>query len=222
MIIQNKMENKDKDKIDFTALWTELSNKIKGAYPYFIIFYALALIASWQFKNWRPFFNWFGMHVLAIIFTVLFLFISGWRFRDSFYDFFSLVKRRIKKFFLFLKNTFILMPRRDKIWLAVKIFIITTSLIYASYQALSTMKLLVLAYALATILFVVDSRLSAGLALFFLISCPILIVIKKGKLVEDSAVYAYYFLIITVLARIKEMWRENRVKNNRGGKCSAA
>ncbi|MDO8515122.1 MAG: hypothetical protein Q7S14_01355 [bacterium] len=39
-----------------------------------------------------------------------------------------------------------------------------------------------------------DGRYAFGLALFFLILCPILLVLKKNEVAETSAVFAYLFL----------------------------
>jgi len=52
-----------------------------------------------------------------------------------------------------------------------------------------------------------DSRITASLALLFLISCPILLSLKKDAIAELMAVYTYYFLVITVILQIVEYKR---------------
>jgi len=61
---------------------------------------------------------------------------------------------------------------------------------------------LILIYFGMAIVWKLASRIAAGLALFFLASCPILLALKNEALAEIFAVYAYYFLVITVVGEI--------------------
>ena len=49
-----------------------------------------------------------------------------------------------------------------------------------------------------------DSRITAFGALVSLASCPVLLIFQNQSLAEDMAVYAYYFLVITVVLQIIE------------------
>jgi hypothetical protein len=52
-----------------------------------------------------------------------------------------------------------------------------------------------------------ESRIIAGLALLFLLSCPFLLAYKESDLAEQMAVYAYYFLVMTVTLQIADLKR---------------
>lgn len=52
-----------------------------------------------------------------------------------------------------------------------------------------------------------DSRVTAIGALISLASCPILLITKQDVYAEQMAVYAYYFLVITVVLQIIEYKR---------------
>jgi len=55
-----------------------------------------------------------------------------------------------------------------------------------------------------------DSRIVAGVVLAFLISCPILLIFERENIAEQMAIYAYYFLVMTVVLQIKEYLEESR------------
>lgn len=57
---------------------------------------------------------------------------------------------------------------------------------------------------LSFLVFEWDNRIIALFALGFLVSCPFLLIFKKEVLAEQSAVYAYYFLVITVILQLIE------------------
>lgn len=67
----------------------------------------------------------------------------------------------------------------------------------------------ILAYGLIAVLFIIESRIAAGFALICLAACPFLLIFKQEILAEAMAVYAYYFLIITVLIQIRELKKES-------------
>ena len=52
-----------------------------------------------------------------------------------------------------------------------------------------------------------DGRYAVGVALFFLILCPFLLIAKKEKIAETSAIFTYYFLVIGVLQQFIEYLR---------------
>ncbi len=57
-----------------------------------------------------------------------------------------------------------------------------------------------------------ENRIIGVLALLSLASCPVLLSFQKDDLAETMAVYAYFFLVMTVVLQIVEYWYEN--KNN--------
>jgi hypothetical protein len=60
-----------------------------------------------------------------------------------------------------------------------------------------------------------DSRVIASLALISLSSCPVLLQMKQDKIAEEMAVYAYFFLVMTVVLQIVEYIREGREEKKR-------
>jgi len=66
---------------------------------------------------------------------------------------------------------------------------------------------LILIYFGMAIVWKLTSRIAAGLALFFLASCPVLLIFKNESLAETFAIYAYYFLVITVVGEILSLKR---------------
>lgn len=57
-----------------------------------------------------------------------------------------------------------------------------------------------------------DSRISIAIALLFLISCPVLLILKEEALAERMAIFAYAFLVCGVIAQIKECFKEKKEK----------
>jgi len=56
----------------------------------------------------------------------------------------------------------------------------------------------------------IQSRYPASGALVLLVICPFLLIFKKNDLAEQSAVYAYYFLIFTVIMAFYELKKEDK------------
>lgn len=90
----------------------------------------------------------------------------------------------------------------------IKIGIIIIVLGYAVNNKINIINFSILAYALISVLFIVESRIAAGLALMLLVSIPFLLIVKKNEMAEQVAIYAYYFLVITVLTQIREYKKE--------------
>lgn len=55
---------------------------------------------------------------------------------------------------------------------------------------------------------------TGGVALFFLGLCPFLLVFKKDAIAEQSAIYAYYFLVISVVLMIIENFNNKGQEND--------
>ncbi len=80
--------------------------------------------------------------------------------------------------------------------------------IYFPYTTLSGYSLLL--YALISIFYVLDSRISATIALLYLVSCPFFLYRKQDLIAEEMATKAYYFLVITVITQIRELKFKNQ------------
>jgi len=190
------------EKIDPKILKQELRGKIREFYPYFLGFYLLAVIVSLFSKTWQSFFYWPGFNASVLFFTALF--ILTFKFKLSLkFNF----KTRLAK-----------LTWRD--WL--KISLIVLVLAFAIHKNIIVIDFLILAYALLSFLYILDSRLSAGVALALLASCPVFLIFKKDPFAETAAVYAYYFLVITVLTQIRELKNDKKgekiTQTNSGGK----
>ena len=94
--------------------------------------------------------------------------------------------------------------------LVIKLLCIGGVLFFALYQGAPIIDFLILGYGLASVLFRIESRYAAGAALFFLALCPIVLLLKKDAIAESLAVYAYYFLVITVVTQLRELKREGK------------
>jgi len=69
-----------------------------------------------------------------------------------------------------------------------------------------------LMFFLAFLMYRWSSRLPGVLAILTLTACPILLALKLDAAAEQTAVYAYLFLVMTVVLQIIEYWRESRKK----------
>lgn len=216
-----------------------MKGKIREFYPYFLGFYLLSLFVAIFSRTWHSFFYWPAFHGAIIIFTVLFLLTIkfnfhlnlkfklnlklgersvSWRmitvrtFRFLVYlagRFFQIAWRLAKAVLLFVFKKIAELPLKVKL----KISVIIAILAFALFKSIGVLDFLVLAYALISVLFVIESRLAAGAALILLASCPLFLILKKDTFAETAAVYAYYFLMITVLTQIREL------KNEKEGVC---
>ncbi|MCX6715653.1 MAG: hypothetical protein NT077_01390 [Candidatus Taylorbacteria bacterium] len=86
------------------------------------------------------------------------------------------------------------------------IFVILLLIWNFSYEAIIFLILFV-----AFALYDWDSRIIATGALVSLASCPILLITKQDAIAEQMAVYAYYFLVMTVVLQIIEYKRHPEV-----------
>ncbi len=101
----------------------------------------------------------------------------------------------IPEFFRSDKNSHSIRITLSIIWVIVVFFIATS-------YALAAAEMAILAYLGISIIWKLSSRISAFVAILFLASCPILLLLKNDALAETLAVYAYYFLVITVIQEI--------------------
>ncbi len=223
-----------KERIDLKILKDELSLRIREFYPYFLGFYILSLVVAIFSLTWRTFFYWPAFHGAFIIFSVLFLLTIKFNFHLNFKfqwnlrlgerslpwrnlaiqffrflvslagQFFQIVWRLVRAASLFIYKKIVALSLKVKL----KILVIIVVLAFALFRSIGVLDFLVLAYALVSVLFVIESRLAAGAALILLAACPVFLILKKDTLAESAAVYAYYFLVITVLTQFRELKRE--------------
>jgi hypothetical protein len=224
-----------REKIDLKNIATDLDKMIIDFFPYFLFFYFFVLAVAIFSRSWRSFVYWPGLNILATIYAVYYFIkiLSAQRKKivhpsdrltGARLTFFQLLKdlafrmyialkvisKVLRALFFWLRAKIVRFSRKD--WL--KIFLIAVILIFAVWRRVAFIDFFILAYGLSSFLFIYNSRISAGIALAFLVFCPILLLFKKEGLAEDAAIYAYYFLIITVLTQIRELKREDRMKNN--------
>ena len=196
-------------KINLKILLAEIRGKIREFYPYFIGFYILSLVVAYFSKTWSGFFYWPAFHGSVGFYTLLFVLTFEVNFRLNYnFQVVGLVKNSARQardqfhsYYVFIYSKLAGLSLRT--WL--KILFIGLVLIFSLFKGIEVLDFLVLFYALISFLFILDSRVSAGLALVFLASCPLLLIFKQDVFAESAAVYAYYFLVITVLTQIREM-----------------
>ena len=202
-------------KINYKILLAELISKIKNFYPYLLGFYLISLVAASFWKDWSRFFNWPAFHGVVIFFTLILISTFKFKvFKFNHHFIVAITKNSAHRFYKELIKYFNIIYKKlrslsRRVWL--KIFIITIILIFAIFKEIVIFDFLILLYALISILFLIDSRYAAGAALIFLAACPFLLILKKDLWAESAAIYAYYFLVITVITQIRELKKE---KNN--------
>jgi len=55
-----------------------------------------------------------------------------------------------------------------------------------------------------------EGRVSVGVALGFLVLCPLLLILKKEAIAEKAAIWAYMFLVVGVIQMLIEVRKEKR------------
>jgi len=90
---------------------------------------------------------------------------------------------------------------------SITIFSLTIVYILSSSIFLS----FIISAALAVLLLNWDSRFFIGVGLFFIASCPILLVFNKQNTAEEMAIYAYYMLTLGVILQIIQYFNEKSV-----------
>lgn len=195
-----------KELINFKIVWQELKNSFENFYPYFLIFYIISVFISLFSLNWEAFFYWPAFHVITLIFTIFFISITNVKigFKGK-----RIIKLGFNNKKIISGIVMVINSCQQKISALsraslIKILIIIAVLIFSLYQQIDLVNFLILAFGLISVLAPVDNRWSAGAALIFLASCPVLLITKNDILAEKSAIFAYYLLVISVLTMIHE------------------
>jgi len=125
---------------------------------------------------------------------------------------FKITIPEFKKLFVFFKNAFrrALLDVKNKKWrgLIVLAFAISAYFLWDLSSALLWLLFLVF------LVYEWENRIIAVLALISLASCPVLLSFKKDALAEQMAVYAYFFLVMTVVLQIVEYKRHPELFKN--------
>lgn len=103
--------------------------------------------------------------------------------------------------------------RKFQFKMTLSLLIIIGAFTVRQYFDFTFVGTLILAYFWISLLWGFSSRIAASLALFFLVCTPLLLILKNAALAETFAIYAYYFLIITVIGEIVALKRENKVSS---------
>jgi hypothetical protein len=217
-------------KISSKVLQSEIKGRVREFYPYFLGFYLFSLLVSYFSKTWSGFFYWPAFHGSIILFSLFFIFafkfnfqfLRGRQISYSIKNFIHLkfylgavrltknsahqVLLQLRLYFLFISSHLAKLSRYD--WL--KIMLIVIILIFSLTKEIGVLDFGVLLYALVSFLFIIDSRYAAGAAIVFLAACPFLLIFKQNLMAENSAIYAYYLLVITVLTQVRELKRDGK------------
>ncbi|PIR73469.1 MAG: hypothetical protein COU40_01890 [Candidatus Moranbacteria bacterium CG10_big_fil_rev_8_21_14_0_10_35_21] len=94
----------------------------------------------------------------------------------------------------------------------IDIAIVTIAVLMGAYFEWTIPQIIVFGIFVWIILNPIASRFPAMIALAFLTLTPFFLVFKKKALTEETAIYAYYFLILTVVMAIYEIWKEDKIK----------
>lgn len=178
-----KIREKNK-KIRFKIIWKFFLNYVMISYVYLLGFYISFRVLALFFKPFKKIFYWQAFDIVMVVFT--FLVLINPRFLNYFKGFLSKLTSIHWTKLLFLK-----------------IIIFVSILVYALFKGILFIEFIVLFYALVSVLFIIDIRISLGFALFFLVLSPLLLLWDKKHVAEISTVYAFYFLIIVVLTQIR-------------------
>lgn len=193
---------------------------ITNFFPYFFLFYLLTFILSSFSILWESFWKVPMLHISFIIFGLVFAFeklipfyIDKINFENSgrkwngFSEFFYKTKYFFKTFLsgkniLSFLRSVILLVYKFIFWLICLIKFFGSKMIVFCWKTLKSFwNKIKEGYFVSW---------SGGLALFFLALCPFLLVFKKDALAEKSAIYAYYFLVISVILIIIENFSDKK------------
>jgi len=164
-------------------------------------------------------FNFFIlMSTLTIILSSIFLLknLIIKYFKIIIYKLLSFIKKSLAILINYPKNKISEIKKEKTLFTVLKILILIIVFGFYLYNSIINKKEInilsafALFYGINSVLFIIESRISAFFALIFLIFCPILLILKKDTAAENMAVQAYYFLVITVTTQIRENREENK------------
>jgi len=164
-------------------------------------------------------FNFFIlMSTLTIILSSIFLLknLIIKYFKIIIYKLLSFIKKSLAILINYPKNKISEIKKEKTLFTVLKILILIIVFGFYLYNSIINKKEInilsafALFYGINSVLFIIESRISAFFAIIFLTLCPILLILKKDTAAENMAVQAYYFLVITVTTQIRENREENK------------
>ncbi|MCP5498156.1 MAG: hypothetical protein H7A23_26665, partial [Leptospiraceae bacterium] len=168
-------------------------------FPYLIPL-AITLFAMYSIApNWRTFVYAF----LSYKFVYILVLISS---LSYIYSEFGLLKKFFKSTAFRLSIIFVLLMYSliSGIHLG-DFFVLFYALFLILFSARRFLPFYTILKRLAFVLSIPDGRIPAVFALLFLVFTPVFLIFRQEKIAEQSAIYAYYFLVITVITQIIEM-----------------
>lgn len=207
-------------KIDKHKLAREFKARVKEIYPYFLGFYIICLLIAVSANDWRELFYWPALHISFLVFTLIFISAfsgSGLAVRFNAFASFGRAAYRAGRFVLgVVKAGWLGVLRAWQSWswsARGRAALLILVPLVALWQQASWWEVFTLIYAAWSIIYILDSRIAAAVALVYLAACPLLLWLNRGPLAESAAVYAFYFLVITVLTQLREL-RRDRTKSD--------
>jgi len=217
------MNTKDKIRIIIELVIRDIAN----FFPYFFLLYFFIFIMSFFSILWKSFWGVPVLHISLIIFGLVFVFkkfkslyIYRFNLENSRKFFIQIFKKSISKiewtkYFENLEKIKIIF----KTFLSYKkilrffkyIFFLVYKFIIGLFYLIKFLIPRIIKFFWNTLKSIWRKIIngyfiswSGGIALFFFVLCPFLLVFKKTALAEKTTIYAYYFLVISVVFVIIE------------------
>ena len=191
---------------------------ILSFFPYLLILYVIVFIMSLFSSLWHSFWQVPALHICLAVFAVIFIWVKT---KDFYFDrrVYEDDKNTTAELLGGVKSSFIL-SWRSVIILIRKTYFFLYRLIRWLIYLIRYFTPRILPFCLRTVLIVWKNikngqyiSWTGGVALFFLTLCPFLLIFKKDAIAEQSAVYAFYFLVISVVLMIFENYFDKTPEN---------
>jgi MFS family permease len=201
-----------------------VANDSAAVFPYLFAFYLISLFVSIFSAVWRGFFYWPAFNAGVILFALLSLGSDkasalwkeiteiskrGREKGGAVAGRGSLTLRKLLESILVI--VFIPLWKKVVFWKKnlgisgyLKLAAMLILLAFSLFRGIYIYDFFILLFGLVSVLFTLDSRISAAFALALLIACPFLLIFNENIFAEQAAVYAYYFLVIAVMTQIGE------------------
>jgi hypothetical protein len=221
------MQEKPGEKAKFIRIFKLVADDSATFFPYLFAFYLICLFVSIFSTVWRGFFYWPAFNAGVILFALLSL---GSDKASALWKKIAEISKRGREkggvvagrgsrtFKIFFADTFVVAfitiwekiifwKRNLGIVDYLKLAAILLLLAFSIFQGIYIYDFFVLLFALVSIFYGLDMRISAACALALLVLTPLLLVFNQNVFAEQAAVYAYYFLVIAVITQIGEYFR---------------
>lgn len=196
----------------YTQVRDLIITRMAALYPYLLLFFVVLFIFSFLFSFVNDFIHWKALLVCLFLFMIVCLPSRAGRIA---------IKKELRERKLFWEGA-----RQGRLFISrllgraksisrgeyLKAFFVFGVVMYVS-DLLGALDLVVLAYALASVLFRFDHRISAVVVLALLAMIPFVSVIREDSFAERLAIYAYYFLVITAITKLCSIKKEEKGKD---------